>query len=190
MSLGYTWLDAEYKSFNDDTGLVVRAGIAGECPVVYKGGLGPNPDDLSDPANGNPFCRLDRAGNDLERTPQNSLVTAIALQRPLFNTGLEWYAEANAIYQDERWLDQDNFLKWEDFWLVDARLGLESFRWDAQLYVRNLFDDDSLKSGGFGPDFAQQVSELGFVAGLGNLHYFGPLPDPRVFGFRVNYRFD
>ena len=40
-----------------------------------------------------------------------------------------------------------------------------------------------------GPDFGQQVTQLGFTAGFGTTHYFATLPDPRVFGIRASYRF-
>ena len=56
-------------------------------------------------------------------------------------------------------------------------------------YIDNLLDDDTIKTGGSGPEFGQQVTELGFVAGLGVQFTFAPLPDPRVFGIRLSRRF-
>jgi hypothetical protein len=46
-----------------------------------------------------------------------------------------------------------------------------------------------LQTGGSGPDFGKQVTELGFTAGLGVSHQFGTLPDPRTFGARIMMRF-
>jgi len=46
-----------------------------------------------------------------------------------------------------------------------------------------------MKSGGSGPDFAQQNSELGFTAGLGVQQFFGLLPKPRTFGIRISVGF-
>ncbi len=93
------------------------------------------------------------------------------------------------IYQDERFVDADNFVKWDDYWLVDLRLGLTSERFDFIAYVDNAFDDDTLKTGGTGPDFGEMLSEAGFVAGLGILQFQGALPNPRIFGVRATLRF-
>ena len=73
--------------------------------------------------------------------------------------------------------------------MVDTRAGLSSDNLDVILYVDNLLDDRTLKSGGSGPDFGDQVVQLSFTAGLGVTQYFGTLPDPRTVGIRVNYRF-
>jgi iron complex outermembrane receptor protein len=175
LSIGYTWLDAEYTDFIQDTRSLARIAGAGSCEWVVL--------------DGEDFCRLYYDGHKLERTPEHSLVTAASLRRPLGDSGFDWLAELSASYQDERFVDDDNFLKFDDYWLVDLRLGLASERTEIILYVDNLFDDDTLKSGGSGPDFGEQVTQLGFTAGLGVPHWFGTLPDPRLFGIRVNYRF-
>ena len=52
--------------------------------------------------------------------------------------------------------------------------------------VDNVFDNDTITTGGSGPDFGLQGSELGFTAGLGVTHFFGVLPNPRVIGVRAN----
>jgi len=93
------------------------------------------------------------------------------------------------IYQDERWADQDNFVKWDDYWLADARLGFEAESWSILAYVDNVFDDDTIKSGGSGPDFGRAITDMGFSGGLVRSHFFGPLPMPRNFGVRLNYNF-
>ena len=135
------------------------------------------------------FCRMDLSGNNLERTPDNSFVGIVSVQRPFMDNAFDWFFEVNTTYQDERFVDADNFVKWDDFWLVDLRLGLASEKWNIMLYVENALDDNTLKSGGSGPDFGRQVQELGFTAGLGVQNFFGPLPDPRVLGARLTMRF-
>ena len=91
--------------------------------------------------------------------------------------------------QDKRYLDQDNGLYFDAYWNADARVSLVHPEDEIIAYVDNMFDDDTLKSGGTGPDFGRQVSELGFTAGLGVGYAFGTLPDPRIFGIRASYRF-
>lgn len=189
LNAAYTYLDPTYTDFLDDTTLLVRAATTGQCQVVYKGGEGPNPGDLTDPANGAPTCRIDQSGNLLERTPENSFAGLITLQRPVPGQNFDWLVELNAVYQDERYLDPDNFSKWDDYWLFDLRAGLEGERWDVIVYAENLFDDDTLKTGGAGPDFGAQASDLGFVAGLGLQQIFGDLPPPRVVGARLSVQF-
>ncbi len=53
----------------------------------------------------------------------------------------------------------------------------------------NLLDDDTLQQGARGPDFGDQVTKLGFTAGLGATNWFSALPDPRVVGARITYKF-
>ena len=189
LNAAYTYLDATYEDFEDDTSILVRSAATGQCRVVYKGGQGPDPGDLNDPANGAPTCRIDQSGNRLERTPEHAFRGLISYQRPIPGMDFDWLAELNAIYQDERFIDADNFVKWDDFWLFDLRAGITGERLDFIVYVENLFDDDTLKTGGAGPDFGAQAAELGFVAGLGLQQFFGDLPPPRVIGARLAYRF-
>jgi outer membrane receptor protein involved in Fe transport len=189
LGASYTWLDPQYQDFQDDTTVLPRAAAAG-CPlVVYKGGLGTDPSDLSDPANGSPTCRIDQSGKQLERTPENSFVGTVNIERPFRSDDLSWFVGLNASYQDKRYLDVDNFTYWEDFWLQNLQLGLTGDKWEMVGYIDNLMDDDTIKTGGSGPEFGQQVTELGFVAGLGVQFTFAPLPEPRVFGVRLSRRF-
>lgn len=189
LGAAYTYLDASYVDYLDDTTILVRAAASGCSQIVYKGGLGDNPEDLSDPANGSPTCRIDQSGKQLERTPEHAFVGTVTVQRPLLDDGVDWILGLNAAYQSERFLDPDNFIRWDSHWLLNLQLGLSGEDWELVSYVDNLLDDDTIKTGGSGPDFGKQVSDLGFVAGLGVLFNFGPLPDPRLFGIRYTMRF-
>lgn len=190
LTAAYTWLDAEYSDFIQQTRSIARIVSAQGCDAVpvtttVKDPSGPAGDAVTI----TPYCRLDYSGHKLERTPENALLLTAQLQRQFLGSNYDWLAEISANFQDDRFLDDDNFTKFESYWMVDARLGLTSNRAEILLYAENLFDDDTLKSGGSGPDFAEQVSTLGFTAGLGVSHYFGTLPQPRVVGMRLGYRF-
>ena len=189
ISAAYTWLDPTYTDFIDETASAIRASTVGECPIVYTGRQGPNPDDKTDSANGDPACSLNLNGHQLERTPKNSFVTQFRLQRPLLNTGVDWFIEGNATWQDKRFESADNFTYWEDYWLTDIRFGFQADNWDVLAYVNNVFDDNKIKSGASAPDFGEQVTQLGFTAGFGASMWYGTLPDPRVWGVRANFRF-
>ena len=175
LSAAYTHLDTAYKEFFDDTALLYRPAAAGSCEVVQKGDAY--------------FCRMDLSGNSLERTPDNSFVGVFNLQRPFMSESFDWFTEFNVTYQDERFVDADNFVKFDDFWLLDFRVGLAAEKWSVVAYLDNVLDDNTLKSGGSGPDFALQNQELGFIAGLGVQQFFGILPQPRTFGVRLMMQF-
>jgi outer membrane receptor protein involved in Fe transport len=195
-SLAYTRLDTKYTDFVDETTTFVRAGMAGECPLVWKnsandtvatGTVNPNPD----PANPifAPKCALDLSGNSLEQAPENAFVGQFNLTRPLLDTPSEWFVGMDVVYQDERFFLPDNFVKFEDYWQLDFRVGLQNERWDALLYINNVLDDDTIRNGGSGPDFGPAMGDMGFSAGLVKTHYFAPLTPPRVLGVRLNVRF-
>jgi len=197
LSLAYTYLDAEYTKFFDDVTSAQRLAAsfaAGrDCQLIYKNAQGNVvPYDPSLFVGSGPSqvaCRVDYSGAKLERTPEHAVALGAAYQRPLLDSGLDFLAEVNANWQDERFLDNDNGLKFDAYWNVNARLGLVHPQYELIAYVDNVFDDDTIRSGGSGPDFARQVAETGFTAGLGVSHYFGSLPDPRIFGVRMTYRF-
>ncbi len=186
LSAAYTHLDSEFVDFQDRTRSLARAAIAGNCSLVYVG----DNDEIVEPGTGGtPFCQIDLNGKQLERTPENAFVGQLQLTRPFFQQGFDWFFEVTASFEDERFLDPDNFIKFDDYWIVDARAGLEGESWEFLVYVNNLLDDDTIRTGGSGPDFAQQVTQLGFTAGLGVSHYFGVLPDPQIIGARMTFRF-
>jgi outer membrane receptor protein involved in Fe transport len=200
VSLAYTYLDAEYTKFIDNVTSTQRLALANaagrDCTLV---GLNRNPDPNNPDPVVEPYvkggtydaiaCQVDYSGAKLERTPENAVATAVSYQRPLLDSGLDLLAEVSANWQDKRALDEGNALWFDSYWTVDTRLGLIHPQYEIVAYVDNLFDDDTIKSGGSGPDFGRQVAETAFTAGLGVSHFFGTLPDPRIFGIRVLYRF-
>lgn len=205
ITLAYTFLNAEFVDFKDDTRSLLRSAEVGNCEVVWKDSndnlVDPNSlfalpsDDTDNLPAGTPtldaqqFCRLDLSGNKLERSPENAFVFNLNYTAQFGSTGTDWFAETNVTYEDERFVSADNSVKFDDYYLVDMRLGLTGEQWEFLIYVDNVFDDDTIRTGGGGPDFATQVEELGFTAGLGVGNFFGVLPDPRVAGVRMTFMF-
>ena len=109
-------------------------------------------------------------------------------ERGIAATDLQWFLESNASYQDERYTSSGNFTQLDDFWLVDARVGLSSEIWSVIAYVDNLFDDDTISSAGSAIDLAEGYVDTPGVAPPGLPTAF--LPPPRTYGlrFQVNYR--
>ena len=213
LSGAYTYLDSQYKDFIDETSTFNRAAEVGSCPVVWKdennqtvatGLADPNLDSSLHPVADRtynlttgdlntifaPKCALDLSGNQLERAPKHAFVGNFSLTRPFMSSDYDWFTQVNAIYQGKRFQNADNFVKYEPYWLFDLRLGLTSDNVEMLFYVDNVFDDDTLKTGGWGPDLGPGVQGRGFPAALIQLHYFGALPEPRQVGVRLAYRFE
>ncbi len=104
-------------------------------------------------------------------------------------TGFDYFFELTGTYEGDRYQNADNAVKFDAYWMFDTRLGLMGDSWEFLVYVDNLFDDDTIQTGGSGPDFSTQVTQLGFTAGLGTSHYFALLPDPRTFGAKLTIHF-
>ena len=169
---------------------MIRAAYSGSCPIVAFD-ANDNPIDPFTP--GLPasrrFCAIDQSGKQLERTPENAFVGNFQYTAPFLSSTFDWFWEGTATYQDKRFLDVDNATFLDEYWLFDTRIGLSGETFEFLIYVDNVFEDQTIRTGGSGPDFAKQVTELGFTAGLGVSHQFGLLPDPRTFGVRLTMRF-
>jgi outer membrane receptor protein involved in Fe transport len=186
LSAGYTWLDAEYTFFESITGSaneVARAQAAGNggCLEIVPSAT-PNTDDIRD------RCVVNRTGNKIEDIPENSFVGGVHYTAPIGGSGLDWFAEANAIFTDERWVEENNVQLLDSYWLFDFRLGLRADSWDVLFYVDNLTDDDTSKSA---LDVGSQTNTMrqgqwppGPTDGV-----IVNLPDPRIYGVRATFRF-
>jgi outer membrane receptor protein involved in Fe transport len=191
MNAGYTYLDSEYTDYTVKTssfGDIARTQIGNG-----KGCL-----ELTTFDNGDPACLLSYNGNELERTPKHAFQFNGTYTAALFDTGNDWYATVNYRYQDERWLEQYNITKFQAYSRTNASVGIESDVWNLQLYVNNLFDDDTVISGGANPGLPTGSFGFGFLGTFPPGVNAGPklpsdvyinLPDPRVIGLRLNLMF-
>ena len=91
-----------------------------------------------------------------------------------------WFARIDATARDDFFFDVSHDQKSEAYELVNLRLGYEQERWSAQLWARNLFDEDYAVRGFFfpnePPDFFPSVLYL-------------RRGDPRQIGVTVDYNF-
>ena len=127
---------------------------------------------------------VDRSGNQLERSPEHSLVTTTSLVLPAGSGEFDWLAEFDANYTSDRFVDSNNFTQIDSYWLFNLRLGLQGDEWSLIAFADNLFDDDTIKSGGsVAPDFG-----AGFSIPP-TLIKSSQLPQPRVVGLRFNFSF-
>ena len=176
LALSYSYLDTEYKDFLILNGGVGPISANNQCTVVTIGMA--------------TTCQIDLSGNPIEDIPENSLQTSITYQRPL-NGQTDWFVQFDAQYIDERKESETYHVFFEDYWLADLRAGLSGDTWDVTLYVDNVFDDDTVKTGFLAPDFRTFTVipfPPPFTVALTNSGFY-KLPDPRTWGLRASFRF-
>lgn len=174
-SLGYTYLDAEYKTLRPVTSSAANIAASGNCTVVTTPGS-------TAPAGTDPTCELNRDGNDLEDAPDHSVVLFARFDTQIPSTSMDWFVEGDAIYQSERFENSSNAVEFDSYSLFNFRAGLETSVWDVTVYVDNAFDDDTIKTGFQNPDARFIATGFPF-----NGSYIKP--DQRQWGVRANWRF-
>lgn len=182
----WTYLDSEYKDYDVVTTSPNDVGLNQQCEVVVQAGSA--------------ACLVDRSGNQLELTPENTFLIAATYRAPLLETGFDWFIDGDIRWEDERFIDDSNSAYLDSYSLANLRIGVSGDRWDVTAYVDNVFDDDTIRVGGNGPSLALADFRTGLltqppqptqtIAGVYLPNgTFGTLPLPRIFGVRASYRF-
>jgi len=154
-------------------------------------------------------CLVDRTGNKFEDVPETAAALNFSYRKPFGNDSF-WFVDVDTSYAGERFIEDDNTIWLEAYTNVDLRFGVGSDKWEAVLFVNNATDDDKVRSAGSGPANALATVRLNQTIGaVGALvpanmrspfggsplglriptQVFANMPDPRVVGLRVNYRF-
>ncbi len=84
----------------------------------------------------------DVAGNRVPRVPEHMVSLAVRYQQPVAGRG-HWYLNADYTYESSKFAQVHNLIETGDQSLFGLGVGFKSLRWDASLWVRNLFDDDT-----------------------------------------------
>ena len=171
LTAAYTFLDAEYTEFIEFSRNSSNIALAGRCEIVTVG-----------TGSQSTQCKLDLAGNRLERAPRGAATATLTYTHPISN-GSSVIAELAAQYQGKRYFDQYNAQFFDSFVNTDARLTFERGNWSVTAYVENLFDDDTIRSGFTQGDF------FGLFSSPGSRSYVLIAPDPVRGGLRASYRF-
>jgi iron complex outermembrane receptor protein len=194
LHVGYSYLDAEYTEVSYDTNSTYSILRAGNC-------IPGSPIEVVPPTDPPTFvptlCTINLNGNTMEDVPEHSLVALAGYYPTLGSTGLSGLLEADVEWQDKRFMDEFNDRELDSFSVVNLRLGVQTDKWDAMLYLNNALDNDTIKSwsGGTGVvetaerDYDRladppEAREVGFPA-----EGFSIAPPPRQLGFRANVRF-
>ena len=98
----------------------------------------------------------------------------------------DWFGRLDIIYQGDYFADFDNLAEGPAWTLTHLRFGAETDDLRVELFVRNLFDEDSWRQVGGFVDFSPQPADFNFLANNGvNL-----VPqDRRTVGVRANFKF-
>jgi iron complex outermembrane receptor protein len=193
LSGGYTFLHSEYTDYRV---------ITESANDIARVELGPGKgcDGLFTAPDGDVFCWANYNGNELERVPKHAFLADATYTNNLFDTGMEWFGSVNFRYQDSRWMESFNIVEFPAYTRTNISAGILADIWDVQFYINNAFDDDTVTAGGPNPGLPTAqwrlglandgVSDITAVAGpkLPSESY-GNLPNPRVVGVRINWRF-
>ncbi len=205
----------EYTDYRTTSRGAGEIGRVGNCSIGYidsgtnsftplpTTGVIPN-----NPVTTSPYaltCQLDRTGNFIEDTPELALAANVGYRRPIGDGGTQLFADLDANWQDERFLEDDNGSYLNSYWIANFRIGIERDNWTATLYVDNLADDRTIRSAGTGPaiyasDFrlgGLNYSPAGPTSSFSTFVFapkiptttFADLPRPQTVGLRVNYKF-
>ena len=150
LSGGYSFLDAVYTDFTNLSTGAGEISRAGNCTVEQL-------------PSGETSCRVDRSGNLFERAPKNSANINLNYTDELMSSGVTFFTDLNARYQDKRAIDFDNNAWLKEYWRLDLRIGFYKDNWEGTLYVENLLDDDTVITGGNGPDIGNSDFRFGMV---------------------------
>jgi outer membrane receptor protein involved in Fe transport len=194
LNAAVTYLDTEYTDFTVASGSPVNAAAAGNCTPVVVGG--------------ETLCSLSYTGNKLEDAPEWAATAGAQYLIPV-SAQADAFAEVDMMFQDKRFAGVTNNLWTDAYFNLDLRLGLQSERWEAMLYVDNVLEDDTVRFTGGGPGLGccfilgssidlradpsgtPPVPAVPTSAVMVDLPLYSTafLPPPRIVGMRMNFRF-
>ena len=176
LTLGYAYTDAEFKSYIQGPPPGSTAAEFAACGV---------PDGQSSSTqlrteSGN-ICG-DFSGNAVAKSPEHSLNFNVYYSRD-FGVDKFWFVDLATQYRSKRFLDEANLSWMPDYTLFDVTAGVDLGEVTLTAFVRNLTDDDTIRSAQRNVD---PGNPEGFAPGRGVVAY---LPEPRTFGVRAAYQF-
>lgn len=210
LAAAYTYLDAEYTDYVVEATGAAEIARVGNCDLKVNvlAPASPGAAGAAGQYSVRPVCDVSRTGNTMEDTPEHAFSAQVGWRQPLASTGFDWFADLTGRYQSKRFLEDDNTIWLDGYWLADARIGVDSDSWTLVGFVDNLFDDDTIKSAGTGPGISSANFRLGQLVAPGQTIVtggrvsgiiaspsiptlvFATLPDPRTYRVQVSYKFN
>lgn len=163
-----------------------RWGEAGLLRALAGGQVaGANPNNVAIGATqwaGNEFARQPRTTASLNSTYQGTL-----------NNGWKWSLRGDMSYTGSTWDSIANIVKSDSYYRVNARVGLQRDNLALELFVTNLFDDDSWNYVSRTVVNNQSGQSVFSALPLGNFSFATGFaveaPDKRDVGLRISYSF-
>ncbi len=112
------------------------------------------------------------------------LGNVVTTYRDSLSNSWDWYVSGDVSYKGKIWLEFANLSQINDYFLANARFGIEREDLRIEVFVRNLFDEDTWINGSRGVDFSDQ----GNFAFTAQGHNLTP-QEKRTFGIRTNVKF-
>ncbi len=149
-SIGVTYVDAHF-----------RKGCDVDEFILNSGGLRPNFDTQNPSAAGLALCSI--KGRKLPLGSPWIINGSITYEsQELGNSGFRLLTNANFSFEDSKYIQVDNLAQTGTTFLVNARLGMRSEKFDLVVFGRNLTDEDSIP-------LATRWFDLRYGAGTRNL---------------------
>jgi outer membrane receptor protein involved in Fe transport len=121
LQASYAWTDSEFEEYISPEEADLRGGDGSYADTQLLG---------------------DVSGNDSPRVPRHMASLAARYQRSL-TAGRQWYVVGDWTFESSKYAAEHNLIETGDRRLVGLQTGLQQGRWDANIWVRNLFDDDT-----------------------------------------------
>jgi iron complex outermembrane recepter protein len=183
LRLGYTYVDAKFKEFYDDT--TEEIFDTDGRPVFFRDGTR-NPLDVDGPAGG------DVSGNRLPQTPQHQIIATAQITLPAFDD-FEFVGRSDFSYESKRYSQVDNLNHTGDSYNVNLTLGIENRNWSVNVFARNLLDDATPLVVTRILDFQRPISRINPLTGLRQTTFFRDFfvsaPRKRQFGVTASFKF-
>jgi len=84
----------------------------------------------------------DVAGNRVPRVPKQSASLVVRYERP-WTKGGTWHFSGDYTYESSKFAQEHNLIETGDRSLTGLQFGIDSGRWQADIRILNLFDDDT-----------------------------------------------
>jgi iron complex outermembrane receptor protein len=139
ITAGYAYTDPEFKNGTYDGSVVTSCGVAGDLCTIGADSEGRVAADVS--------------GQTLGRVAQNQLNVGLILAGALANSGWNWYAQTNALYQDGNHARSINSMTYGERTLVNLRLAVLNDSWEVAIWGKNIFDEEYVSSQALQPGF-------------------------------------
>ena len=177
LSLGYAYTDAIFREFAQGPSPAAGPEAFAACGVAD--GQTSSPQLRAEAGNA---C-ADFSGNRVAKNPKHAVNFGALYRAPLARTGNEWFVELNGMYRSRRFVDDANLAWTPSYTSFDLRAGIDFERFTLIGFIENLTDNDTIRSAQRNIDPGRPE---GFAPGRAVIAY---LPDPRVAGLRLIYRF-